>query len=544
MKRRSLYSSLACALAAASLLCSCVEKTPATVFGISTSSIEAYAEGGKFNVNIDSPDAWTAITDNPWISVSPANGPLSANCTVSIDSTVLSTPREGLLRFKNRNSGENKDIRIYQDGYGYNISVLSDPVEVNHYANVEKRSFDIKVRTNVPFEIQLPASAAKWLEYELPAFDLDRGARPREYTVKFKWGINSVNLERIADVNFVSTASYAPQAKAVLSVKQKAAPEIKIGHEGDSIVVLSIARNLGMMQQMVAAEAMENWDNVLMWEPTDKDYTPEKKGRVKAAAFTLFSTTEEIPFEVQYLTEAEELIFFSNSNSFLYSLDLGESICKLDKLKRLRVSAYGITTLPEAMKNLRNLEELDLSCNNFASLPDVLCPENFPKLHTLMLNTCQKSYVLDLSNTIQQELGGFKGEFPRRLLEWEQLDTLRLSVNYIEGLVPDMEDYPVKYTEQDCKDLNLPPAMIGTPKVLPKAKFFAINLNRMHGELPFWILYHPNLTDWDPYSLCYPQEGRDHNGTVAGFSNVPANMDYYWSFYEGYKEHVDIYLGD
>lgn len=529
---------------AAICLASCNPRLSELPFSIDKDSIEALAEGGSFSVSLSSSEAWMASTDNPWITVSPANGPASAECVISIDSTVVSTARTGLVRFKNRVSGEDRDIKVVQDGYGYNISIVENKVNIGHYANVDDRVFEVKVRTNVPFQVAIPSSAANWLSCEDPEFSLDRGARPREVTLRFKWGVNSVPLTRETKVSFRPLAGWNVDSKDDLSVFQDAAPEITIGHEGDSIVVLSLSRNLNMWQSINAAEPMRDWDNVTLWEETDPGYTPEKKGRVRSANFTLFSTTEEIPYEVQYLTEAEELKFFSNVNSFLYDIDLGENICKLTKLKRLTVSAYGLSSLPESFANLRNLEWLDLSSNNFAGVPDILTPENFPKLHALLLNTCQRYYILDLSNTVSQDLGGLKGKFPRRLLEWEKLDTLRLSVNFIEGQMPDMLDYEVRYTEQDCVDMNLPKTMVGTPKVLPNAKYFAINLNRMSGKLPDWILYHPNLTSWEPYTLCYPQEGRASDGTAAFFSNVPVNMDYYWKFYDGYKEHVDIYIGD
>lgn len=35
------------------------------------------------------------------------------------------------------------------------------------------------------------------------ALTLDRGLRPREVTVRFNWGINSVPQERIAEIEFV-----------------------------------------------------------------------------------------------------------------------------------------------------------------------------------------------------------------------------------------------------------------------------------------------------------------------------------------------------
>ncbi|MBQ0044675.1 MAG: hypothetical protein KBT05_06620 [Bacteroidales bacterium] len=525
-------------------LASCRQNEASVDFRIDVDSITAEAQGGSFGVSLSSSESWMASTDNPWITISPANGPASAECVISIDSTVVSTPRTGLVRFKNRVSGESRDIQVSQDGYGYNISLAEGEVKIGNYAYVDKRVFEVKVRTNVPFKVNIPSSAKNWLSCEEPEFNIDRGARPREVTLKFKWGINSVPLSREAKVSFTPLAGWTVDSADELDVLQAAAPEITVGHEGDSIVVLSIARNLNTMHAINQAEPMRDWDNVTLWEEGDPGYTPAKAGRVRYARFELFSTTEEIPYEVQYLTEAENLVFFSNSNSFLYDINIGENICKLTNLKRLTVSAYGLSDLPESFRNLKNLEWLDLSCNNFSELPDVLTPENFPNLHALLLNTCQRGYILDLNNTVSEKLGGFKGEFPRRLLEWEQLDTLRLSVNFIEGEMPDMLDYDVKYTEADCAEMNLPTTLVGTPKVLPNVKYFAFNLNRMYGEVPDWVLYHPNLTSWDPYSLCYPQEGHASDGTAAYFTNVPANMDYYWTFYEGYKEHTDIYIGD
>lgn len=530
-----------------SVLClaaACVPQERRVEFGVSGNGIEADSAGGTFDLSVSSSDAWTAMSDNPWITVSPANGISSADCKVMIDSTLVSGERKGVIRFRNIASGENMDVQVSQSGFAYKIGLDENTVSINHYKQSEDRTFEVTVRSNVPFNVVIPNNAKSWLSCEEPEFDFNRGARPRDIKLKFTWNVNSVPMEREAFVEFVPKPGYGNVVCDKLNVKQSAAPVIVPGHAGDSITVLSLSRNLNMFQGIVSAEPMSSWDNVVLWEDTDEGFTPEKKGRVRRAAFTLFATDEGIPYEVQYLTEAEELTFFSNVNSFLYNIDLGEYICKLTNLKRLTVSSYGVSKLPESFKNLRKLEYLDLSGNNFDTLPDVISKENFPELKALMLNTCQRYYVLDLSNDVRDNLAGFHGKFPRRLLEWENLEKLRLSVNFIEGEMPDMLDYEVKYTEDDCKKMNLPPALIGTPKVLPNCEFFAFNLNRMSGKLPDWVLYHPHLTDWEPYTLCYSQEGRAADGTLAAFSNVPVNMDYYWNFYDGYKDHVDIYLGD
>ena len=67
--------------------------------------------------------------------------------------------------------------------------------------------------------------------------------------------------------------------------------------------------------------------------------------------------------------------------------------------------------------------------------------------------------------------------------------------------------------------------------VLPDIDFFSINLNRLSGEIPHWLKYHPKLDYWTPLLLVFPQEGKDMNGTPAGFKDVPTNLNYYYQVY-------------
>ena len=73
------------------------------------------------------------------------------------------------------------------------------------------------------------------------------------------------------------------------------------------------------------------------------------------------------------------------------------------------------------------------------------------------------------------------------------------------------------------------------PKVLPNTNFFAINLNRLYGELPNWLLYHPKLDLWYPELLIWSQEGRAKDGNKAGFSNAPTNLNYYYDIFVNKK---------
>ena len=224
----------------------------------------------------------------------------------------------------------------------------------------------------------------------------------------------------------------------------------------------------------------------------------------------MFRTQEPIPYEIQYLTAAEEISIYSNANHFRLSLDTGEHIAKLTQLKRLTIGAYGLTSLHPDFVNLKNLEYLDLSSNCFQTIPEILTPENFPNLRVLEMNANQRYSIYDLSNDTRESVGGFIDEqkFPVRILKWSQLDTIRLSVNYLEGEIPDLKYEPgiEKWTAEEVHACDtLPEILIGLPKVLPNTSFFAINFNRLTGELPDWLLYHPKLEQLIPYSLIFSQ---------------------------------------
>ena len=543
MKLKSYIAVSLCAFA----LAGCSDDDRKIGVTVDGDAIEIGAEGGTRNIKVTADDAWIATTHDPWITISPANGRGSAQCRIIIDSALRNEPRQGIVRIQNQNDWEERrDITVSQDGYDYAITLDDKEINVSNYAAYDDRSFDVRVKTNVDFDIEIPEEAQAWLTAGDYKVELDRGLRPREVTVRFNWGINSRDIERNAVVKFRPKDEVTLARQDELSVNQNAAEPIEEDtRAGDSVALLAIARSLNMWESWETNEKMDNWDNVVLWEEGMDGYTPEKAGRVKFARFSTFGTKEGLPFEVQYLTAADELVFFSNTNWTTFDLSTGEYITKLGQLRRLTISGYGLVDLDPDFKNLKNLESLDISVNNFEKIPEVLTKENFPKLHALYLNTCQRGVIYDLSNTTTTHFGGLfeetdqTREFPRRLLEWDNLDTLTLSVNYLQGRIPDMKDYARKYTQADISAADsLPQALVGTPKVLPNIKRFSINLNRLTGELPEWLLHHPALDWMDPFTLVFTQEGKDQDGKLAGFTNEPVNLDEYYRFYEG-KKYLD-----
>lgn len=530
-------------------------------FSSDKSVIEFGANGGVEKVKILSDDEWVASVGmqgngepNPWITISPANGRGSVTCDFIIDSALTTMPREASVSIRNIRTNKERRIKIKQEGYAYNLEVDNTDVEVKKFAEYGKRYFDVTVKANFPFEVEIPQSAQHWISRESATklgdafqLNLNRGVRPREVKVRFNWKINNSADIRLADIKFVPTLDEVSVASSdILSVKQEAAEKIKPNtREGDSLALLNIVNTMQCWNVYDSSTTMDTWNGVTLWEErmtNDK----AKIGRVKSVEIFLCNSYEGLPYEIRYLTEAEEIYIFSNENSMLKSIDLGEDILELKNLKRLTVGAFGLSSLPKNFA-FPNLEYLDLGSNNFQKVPEVINPTNLPKLRALVMNAQQRHAVSDLTNTRYtiEELGGLIEEetIPERLLLWGEdkqgLDTLVLSVNYLHGSLPTFEgsEYP-KWSAEDIAAANaivadsLPQALIGTPKIMTKTKTFRINHNNLSGEVPTWLLMHPALDWWIPFSLVFPQEGRDANGVKGGFSNAPANLvDYYTKWY-------------
>ena len=520
---------------------------PVVDFGSDEKKIEVGAEGGERSFNVSASGSWVALTESPWISVSPANGRGSQKCSIKVDSTLAFDQRVGVVRIQSLDdSSEKMDFEVVQDGFEYQLVLKNSTQELEDYASFNDRHFEVKVKSNVDFDVVLPEGSSNWLSYTKSELNLDRGSRPRESVVRFDWQVNSRDIERIAEVVFQPKENVQMSKHDGLKVVQKGSVSIPEGTAaGDSLAILSVSRALGMFTEFETNEKMEYWANVKLWKEG------ENKGRVRYVQFFMFKTVEEIPYAIQYLTAAEEIVIYSNANHFLRSLSTGEHITKLTNLKRLTIGAYGLTELHPDFVNLKNLEYLDLSSNCFEEIPEILTQENFPKLHSLVMNANQRYTVYDLSNDTRANIGGLIDDDLRtdkgmrsfkRILKWENLDTLRLSVNYLQGELPDMmnEGLPT-WTFEELKDslatglTELPAELKNVPKVLPNAKFFAINFNRFNGVLPEWILKHPKLDIWAPYSLIFSQEGKTRDGKNAGFVNEPTSLDSYYKLYPNKK---------
>ena len=515
----------------------------AIAFGLSTEELVFPENGGTESVTITAANTWNINANASWLKITPANGMGSGEFTVSADASVLAEPRTASIRIEA--SGEMpKTIKLTQMGYQLGVYPSTTDTLIENSALKDKRFFELSVVTNVRFSVEIKEAIldesgndtgemgekAKWLSttYKEKDLNLDYGQRPVAAKLRFDWNVNVEDQKRAAKIAFKFTDNDGNPQETVVTVTQKAAPTITDNRAGDSLALLIISERLNVMSPWDGSRNMRYWNGVKLWENTDQEVkdNPQMKGRVRSVLFSMFHTEESVPAEVTHLKYVETLEFFSNVNNGLKSIKLGNEVCQLEYLKNLRLDAYGLTELPDIneLKKLGDkLEVLSLSSNNFNKIPAVLNKEILPNLKVLKMNANRRRDVVSDLTTLDKDKDGLYLDLnsyadKRRFMEilaWE-LDTLQLSNNYIEGELPTDKDLSDSglfdlYTEEDIKASHntgdkkdeLPEILVGTPKVMFKTKGFTVNLNYLHGEIPNWVLLHPQMADWNSFTFIF-----------------------------------------
>lgn len=528
-------------------------------FSVDRQVLTVGAEGGKEIILVETEESWVATASAPWITVSPANGIGTTGCEIFIDSSLVNDVRTASIRFT-PSLHPATTVTINQVGFDKVISMEDSVITIESSANLDNRFFETEVTTNVQFKVEFDfLGGAEWLTTDIPEIALDRGARPRTVKLRFDWKMNTVPEKRVAEIRFVPVnADDELKSPAVISVFQKPAVKIEDNRAGDSLALVVINERLNCWSDAWdTSENMQYWTGVKLWESTDESLPcPEAVGRVRSVEYFLLDTKESIPAEIRHLKYLEKLDISSNINTMLLSIDLGPEICDLEYLKQLRLFSYGLVSLPKEFVKLGNtLEVLDLSSNNFNSIPEILTPENFPVLKSLDFVASRRWTTSDLrkkdnyENGIGLYINTEKDNSLRKLLLWEGLEELALSNCYIEGSIPDFvvgEEGVVAYTQADVDawggDTIQYLADNAVPKILPNCTSLRLNLNFLTGSLPVWLLYHPRLLEWIPELLVFNQyeQGINSAGLPVRFDNEPKTFDYYYDVFPGMREKYEL----
>lgn len=550
----------------------------ASEFSLDKEEITIGENGGIEIVNVGGNVKWQTTTNATWVRVVPSSGVGAASCEIQIDSSVVADFRNAEIQFMAQGLAAPKILKVVQAGYAKGVFVenADQEIVIENSAEYGKRYYDLQMTANTNFSVSV-ISDGNWLRYKDRVPTYEYGDRPRTFTQRFEWDMNVSESERTAQI----TITPEEGEPVVLQVRQKAAPKITDDRAGDSLALLSIYKSMNGMLAWNEGENMMYWDGVELWKATD-GVDKSLIGRVKSVTFRMFETYESLPYQVKYLKTAQSITFSGNANTFIKSIKLGPEICELvqyGKLKELTISAYGLSELPDNFKDLgKNLELLDLSSNNFEDGLEVINKANFPKLRILRLNKINRyDTTKDLTQVEDNDTIGFRwytgfGEgfeslpaktnrtFFKSLLQWDTLEELSLTMSLLQGELPSDEEvksvvgnkvYTWDYIQQtygdsisqaDANKYLL--ANGGAPMVWPKMKVLSLNLSFLTGKLPKWILYHPYLAYWNPYSMIFQQElsAINSNGKKVGFDNEPISLNNYSN--TGYTEsYYEVYPG-
>ncbi len=551
-------NTIICLLAFSLGLVSCKEEESIVSFSISESELTFGPESEKASVLVATPgDMWVATSEQSWISISPANGDNTRPCEIRVNTTEQDDIRQGSVRFTNTATNQNIDVEVSQAGFTRQIKVLSEKeIMLENYRPKDKRYFEVEILTNLNFTTEAKNESGEtmqWLSHDGKKVELSYGYRPVKQTLRFNFESHSdPSGERKAQIFFQPKDRSQEAIIDTLSITQKAGIKIDATRQGDSLALVNIFEKMGNFLYINYNDRLENWEQVKLWEEGDKGATPENIGRIRALKMWIYNTDDVFPYEFRYLTELEDLNFWGNENHNIKSLTVGPNLQNLTKLKALTIGAHGLTkfTVEELGSDVaKNLVHLSLSTNLLNEIPADITSDNFPNLVSFEISGNQRVSISDLSNTTDEEIGieGTLTEDYIRFFRWEKLEYLALGPNFISGNIPTAEQIGVlaSYTAEEVAandslwiDPNSPEAiktgyntLVGKPKIMPNLKTLRVNLNRLNGLVPEWLMYHPNLLWFDPYILVFNQEGKDRNGKTSGFDNVPRNFDYYYGMY-------------
>lgn len=498
-------------------------------FSVDQTAVQFVNNGGEMVLKIATNQTWAAETENDWCMVSPASGRGSGECVIKADSSYLYKERTGKIVFYAAN-GDIAEVQVNQFGYEPSIELTAAEVKIPSYASPEKAYVDVEAVSNVAFEVVVPDEAKAWLSIDGVSTYEPSTTIPRKQKFRFKFKTYMEFTEdRIAEVQFKQTKA-VPKTRGeeggqqaelltkVVKIVQEKAPVIIPSREGDSLAVLAIARTLNT-STFPASRPITHWDNVVVEERTyrynyggiDKDSTEK---RIVSVRFSMLDINESLPYQIKYMTELETFAAIGNANGFMKKIDLGPEVTELKKLKSLSLMGYGVCSLPKEMAKMESLEELDLNGNSILSLDsikDVLLGLKGKLKYLDLGGNRVTASVLNLNTDIPRDytletigMGGDLSEADWLFREMNELVQLSLSYNYFYGSIPDLGG---------VKD-----------GVLPKARYLSLNLNRLTGKVPDWILYHKYLACWNPFLLVFNQEGYDNKGVMAGFTNAPTKF--------------------
>jgi len=496
-----------------------------TGLSISEETLHFGADGGSYTIGLTAGEEWTVASDREWCLVSPANGYGSTVCEIRVDSSYLYKERDAHLTFRCGNFS--KQLTINQLGYEKIIKLSKDEIQVSDFSDYDHMFEEFDVVANVKYDIDVEyedPTQTNWVKIKKVNPSVESIPRATKVRIDYEMYTSS-DKDRVATLVFRQTDASAGEEAVVsrLTLRQTKAQEIIPSRQGDSLALLAIARIMHCSVNWDTSQPMIHWPNITMEEVeyTNQEGKKVEELRVTGVQFIIFNTSNSIPYQVRKLDQLRTLIFTGNENAHLKNIKLEDDITYLPHLKALGLLGYGISELPERMKEMTQLQELELSGNHLTEVPiDIITTLDKHNLEYLNLsgNRTRDVFGRLYEYAAVKDTLGLHGPIPTALFQLKNIKYLRLGYNYFEGFIPDMGYDASQYATLEEKMANNP--------VLPEIEQLSLNLNFFTGRIPDWILYHKHLKCWDPYTLIFNQfeNGKDSSGKPVGFSNEPSSI--------------------
>ena len=499
------------------------ENMPTPQIALSHEVLDFSADGGVDDIQLTASDEWTVMSDREWCLVSPANGNGSTTCEIRVDSSYLYDTREAHLTF--RCGKYSRQLVIRQLGYDRVIELDKELIEVPDFTDYDEMFEYIRVTSNIPYTVDVEyadASRTGWLK--VTAEEHPSGSVPRTSTVRVDYELYAeTDADRVATIVFRQKNAVEGDTlvESRLTFRQTKAQEIIPSRQGDSLAVLAIARLMRCAANIDTSTPLIHWTNI---DTEEVEYVNHKgetvdELRVVGLRFSMFDTDKTIPYQIRKLDQLRTLSLSGNTDAAGKNIVLEDDITYLPHLESLSLLGYGICKLPARMKEMTQLQELELSGNNFTTLPiDIITElDKHSLLYVNFANNRAKDVFGKLNeNASDKATLGLHGSLPEALFTLKNVVYIGLSYNYFEGSIPDMGYDASQYETEEEKVANNP--------VMPQLENLSINLNFLTGNIPDWILYHKNLKCWDPFTLVFNQyeNGKDSSGKRVGFDNTPS----------------------
>lgn len=484
-----------------------------SVFGVSEEESEFLVQdhGDTYTVNLTADGEWYAESSAEWCMVTPANGSTSTVCELRVDTSYLYKERKAVITFVS--GARSSQIKVTQLGFEKVIELEKDEIEVADFIEYGKMFSELKVISNVKYEIIPVDENQKWVRVSKEEKKV--GSVPRPDKVRFDFDIyTQSDADREAQFIFRQTDAKEGEKpiEKTFTFRQTKTERIVPSRRGDSLALLAISRVMKCYTQWDESQPMIYWNNVkteeVDYKYVDGDFVRDTTElRVVGVNFYIFNTNNSIPYQIRFLSQLRTLIFTGNENSYLKSIKLEDDVTYLDSLESLAFIGYGINSLPARMTNLKKLKELELSGNPLQEFPmDIIEALDKDSLLYVSLSNCRHYEIGSNLAANNKDSIGLGGELPERLFRLKRVAYLHLSYNYFEGSIPAME---------------------GESEVMPQLRALSLNLNYLSGMIPEWILKHKRLKCWDPYTMVFNQtyNGKDSKNRRVGFENEPDYID-------------------